>query len=218
MNLQDLKKFCSTDHTRPTILKPFTQDGFTFATDGRILVRIPAIEGGADDGPEDSIRVIPSDLKNYQPVQLPPNWESIIQPETPCHTCEGTGSIGKCRHCQGHGEIECETCGHEEYCRPCQGTGKASSKETQGYTEPCEDCDGRGKTTELVKISLNRGACFLDLRYLRLAATLPNLRLRFLDEHSVLRMDFESGDGAIMPIRPGSKEVADIITAKQWSL
>lgn len=37
----DLKPFCGTDETRPYLLKPFSFEDRTYATDGRIMVRVP---------------------------------------------------------------------------------------------------------------------------------------------------------------------------------
>ena len=37
----DLKKFCSKDRKRPPIRKPFSQRGWTYATDGCIAIRVP---------------------------------------------------------------------------------------------------------------------------------------------------------------------------------
>jgi len=44
----DLQRFCGTDETRPYLLKPFTRCGKTYATDGRIVVRIPPQDGIGD--------------------------------------------------------------------------------------------------------------------------------------------------------------------------
>lgn len=55
-NTFDLSEFCDTaeDNDRPYLAAPFSRGAFTFATDGRILVRVPRREEivGADGVPE----------------------------------------------------------------------------------------------------------------------------------------------------------------------
>ena len=39
----ELQPFCSTDEARPYLHKPWTRDGYTYATDGRIMIKVPAL-------------------------------------------------------------------------------------------------------------------------------------------------------------------------------
>lgn len=45
IDLKLLQTFCSTDLTRPNLQQPFTINGDTYATDGRIVIKVPAVEG-----------------------------------------------------------------------------------------------------------------------------------------------------------------------------
>ncbi len=113
MTKEDLQRFCSEDDSRKdTIGLPFSEGEWTYATDGRILLRVPRLA----DVPEN-----PKAPKNVQknifdlnpiseqwqkvPVQLPPLYEGE-----------------KCDLCRGEGQHECE-CGNVHDCDRCQGTG-----------------------------------------------------------------------------------------------
>ena len=48
MTTEQLQAFCSTDPMRPDLTKPFARAGFTWATDGRVLVRVATIDGLGD--------------------------------------------------------------------------------------------------------------------------------------------------------------------------
>lgn len=97
---KQLMPFCSTDETLPSICQPWTRDGFTIATDGRILIRVPALA----DVPENA--AAPDYMKSV--------WNSFDDkaefaplPSLPPIVSE------KCEECGGNGISEGMTC--EEY-------------------------------------------------------------------------------------------------------
>lgn len=215
MKLEDLQPFCSVDETRAGILSPFNHGGHTYATNGRLIVRVPQIEEipHRKGQPSDPDKVIPAGI-GYKPVEMPPGWEHFQPTMRECDDCEGTGQQVKCLHCAGTGEVECETCGHEDECKPCGGTGRAP-KRKEGPSNPCEECDGEGKYALPFGVSLNRGAVVVDLQYLRLVCTLPNVRVTYLNATSPLRFEFDGGDGAMMPRRDCPND--GVPTSEQWS-
>ena len=108
----DLAPFCEkADGYRLNIKRPFSRAGFTWATDGRILVRVP-LRADVEENPNapHAERLFP-DLADVTFAPLP----SVKWPEMPtraeCKWCEGRGTQHDCPHC---------TC----TCNECEGTGK----------------------------------------------------------------------------------------------
>ena len=214
MKLEDLQPFCSVDETRYGLLQPFNHGPHTYATDGRVIVRVPKIEEIPDRKglPKNPADVIPAGI-GYKPVELPPNWENYQPTKLECKDCKGTGQQIKCRHCNGTGEVECESCGHEDNCEHCRGSGMAPTKD-QGNSVECEECDGTGEYEKPFSVALNRGAVAVDLRYLRLVMKLPGVALTYLDELAPIRVDFDGGEGAMMTRRKSHDDAMTV--AEQW--
>lgn len=49
LTLAQLKKFCSTDKSRPELAAPFSRGGDTYAMDGALCIRVPRMEAVPDD-------------------------------------------------------------------------------------------------------------------------------------------------------------------------
>lgn len=103
--------FCSGEG-RYQLSRPFNQDGFTWATDGRIMVRVPQIEGFAG---YDYIKP-PQDVKAiFNPV-LPGEFISLPEcPDKRAVTCGDCGGTGYCI---------CPHCDQDMKCAECDSTGK----------------------------------------------------------------------------------------------
>jgi hypothetical protein len=220
MTLADLQPFCGTEPTRLALHQPFPVNGYTYATDARILIRVPFIPGTPEiEGhPKNPDEVIPEKLDGYIPVELPPGWQDIPEKTTPCEHCKTTGKLTytmrQCPDCDGDGTVECDHCHHEADCETCRGSGEVRTSAPKGGA-PCPECNGKGHIAHTSWVSLNRGLCFVNLHYLKLAHTLPNLRILVLDWQSGLRLDFDGGIGALMPGRPGESERLHL-TSTQW--
>ena len=212
MKLEDLQKFCSSDGTRYKLSTPFSIEDYTYACDGRIIIRVPAIaEARRDNVPDGVADVIPPPAEDWRDVEYPPGWESFEAIPLKCQCCNGVGKIPECRKCDGTGE--CDHCGEE--CRRCDGTGiDADSKDTP--TRVCEDCDGTGSHDSAFLVSLNRGGVTVNLKYLKLIAALPGSKLMHRgDEKTVLRFEFDGGIGGVMPTRDGGND--GVPASSQWS-
>jgi hypothetical protein len=212
MKLEDLQKFCSGDRTRYQLSTPFSIEDYTYACDGRIIIRVPAIaEARRDNVFERVADVIPPPGDDWQQVEYPPGWESFEAHPTKCQSCNGVGKLPKCRKCDGTGE--CDHCGEE--CRRCDGTGL----DADGNGDPekhCEDCDGSGSYEPVFLVSLNRGGVTVNLKYLKLIASLPGSKLLHRgDEKTVLRFEFNGGLGGVMPSRDSGND--GVPASAQWS-
>lgn len=107
---EELMPFCSAAEHRPTIAQPWTRGGFTIATDGRILIRVPSIDGIAD------FEGAPAYEKSvWQQFDYNATW--IPMPSVPPMILE------TCFYCRGSGYQECDM-GHKHSCPECDGVGE----------------------------------------------------------------------------------------------
>lgn len=111
----DLHRFCSKDRIRVNLHHPMSQDGFTWASDGRIAIRVPHVM----DYPEFKFPSVSTvfnscfieDEKGELKVELP----EIKETEEDCRECSGSGKAHECPNC------DCD-------CDVCDGDGKQSRK------------------------------------------------------------------------------------------
>lgn len=202
----DLQPFCSESELRPNIQKPWSRDGFTYATDGRVLVRV-----SSDDIPTSENEAAPNALTvaAFDHDSLETEW--LPTPDIPdpvfseCRKCKGTGKSAKCRNCQGDGRCECN-CGHEHDCGDCEGTGY------QGLAETCDNCEN-GKIEETQRVAV--GEAVVNAHYLRKIATLPNPEFaRPAEWDKPIAFRFTGGVGYLMPMSKQESEpekVADSV-------
>jgi len=212
MKLEDLQKFCSSDGTRYKLSTPFSIEDHTYACDGRIIIRVPAIaEARRDNVPDGVANVIPPPGDDWREVEYPTGWESFDVHPTKCESCNGVGKLPECLKCDGAGE--CDHCG--ETCRRCDGTGLDADGNGEPKA-PCEDCDGTGSHESAFLVSLNRGGVTVNLKYLKLIGSLPGSKLLHRgDEKTLLRFEFDGGIGGVMPTRDGGND--GVPASAQWS-
>lgn len=177
ITVSDLMPFCSEDESRDSIRNPFEQEGYTYATDGRIIIRVHQVLPDLPERlsqPPKNIRVhftFPDPAATVVPV----DWTSLCQEPEPltCSVCKGIGR-DQCRHCDN--EIE------------------------------CQKCDGSGKVLSAV-VPVKIGEKFFDPMYLRKISRLPNIRLLnwespgFETGKGPSGFIFDGGDGILMPMR-----------------
>jgi len=99
----DLEPFCGKEGTCSYLHHPFSRDEFTFATDGRICVRVPRIAGIPERDLINPIKLPWDQAAEFSPLpelKLPPQTTDIA----PCDCYEG--KIHECPNC----ECECESC------------------------------------------------------------------------------------------------------------
>lgn len=111
ITLELLQKFCSGDESRKAIMSPFSQDAWTYATDGRLMLRVPRFAEAPER--EDAPKNIDKHIFSNNPISN--LWQPI--PDLPPLLTEEP-----CRHCKGSGECECK-CGNIHDCEHCEGSG-----------------------------------------------------------------------------------------------
>lgn len=204
----DLKKFCENDQCRPYLNNPFSIGDFTYASDGRIAVRTPRLEGvGEVDGaPDTIIKVFTENLTAFdqaKPVPKPPQVANL-----PCKACRRTGKVTPCETCGGEGYQECDL-GHDHDCEDCDGNGVIAvhpGDEKDGIE--CSECDGLGRFPDapqgLRTGVIIDGKVIVGLGYLRKLADLPSVKWS-IDHRTYpeapIPFWFDGGEGVLMPMR-----------------
>lgn len=193
-----LRSFCAGAHDwRVYLHEPITRHGFTYATDGHVLVRVPA------DGREQTANFPPIDLdkplrphcKVFAPLVLPPRPEL-----PPCDGCAGTGEVAACRHCEGEGVSECDM-GHEHDCDRCEGRGTVA-----GAGLECQHCRG-AKVRKVARtqadvdaVEVTIGTARFDWFLLERVMALPGIEFGIPDgDGEPCPFRFDGGIGSVMP-------------------
>ncbi len=98
------------------LMRPFSQAGWTYATDGRLLIRVPRLA----DVPEyeDSPKDIQKNIFDTQPISG--KWQAVPA-DLPALTQE------VCESCGGDGKHEC-SCGNIHDCDNCDGSGQVPTR------------------------------------------------------------------------------------------
>ena len=194
----DLQKFCAKDSIKYAIANPFVRGGWRYATDGRVLVRVPA-------------PLIPSDGINREQQ---PDVDTVLRGVDFTKCTESmpplrSDSRGKdkekkcnckmCPSCDGTGGCVCPDCGNGHDCPVCDGLGR------KGTTSDCLLCKG----TNIVKTARWKvqkiGAKYLSCQFLSVIDAelknvhyyddkLPDAMLCFVADEGV--------QGVLMPITP----------------
>ena len=141
MNLFQLKKFCDPERHDAIVVNPFTMKGYTYATNGHILVRV---EGNLIEGNEQTITTPRMDGKGGEVLTaLPPFPKHKI---LHCAACNGIGTFTKteCNNCYD-GQVTLEDSKGNNYtaeCQECEGEGTID--DPGGEPTDCEECEGSG--------------------------------------------------------------------------
>lgn len=106
----DLKPFCSTDPFRPYLMQPWSRGGYTYATNGHILVRVALRDDVPDNSKAPDAETVIAACGKHDMRSLP-KYMLPKEKLTPCEKCSGTGNRHPCPEC---------TCGS---CDSCDGNG-----------------------------------------------------------------------------------------------
>lgn len=115
MTLDDLKKF-SADKDDPHwyIREPWTRDGYTYATNGHILVCVPAVAYALENDRAPDIAALMA--KQAEPTA----WLPVPEVMTP--------ALEECPGCHGDKVCLCSRCDSEHDCGRCSGAGEVEPK------------------------------------------------------------------------------------------
>ncbi len=163
-----LSDFCAATDQRAKLKLPFTVGESTYATDGRIIIKVPKREGittGADAPDFSRLNWNHDGVKDW--VDIPKISKSQLKR---CLICDGCGTTTKCKECYGDGVVGFYN-DHHDYtceCQSCNGDGGHP-----GGPDICTACEGVGATAVSVAI----GDALLGSTYLKKIATLPNAKI-----------------------------------------
>ena len=136
----EIAEYGSFNLSRYSLAVPFVQNGYLYATDGRVCVRAKTTEVDSKDRLLPVMDKLGWDLTLYKSEACdPPSYILETPLLIPCSACKGTGECDKitCPECDGDKAIECSECGQDRDCPKCDGEGII------GGVGKCPDCDGR---------------------------------------------------------------------------
>lgn len=172
IDLKLLQTFCSTDDMRLGLQSPLTINGYTYATDGRIIIKVPAIDGVPETTKEILIARI---CAEFSGVKNTGRFLPVPPPDGNCSTCLGLKKIA----C-----VFCDCCGW---------------KIDLATDIPCLDCEGSGKGYNDKQVPFEDHE--LNPIYLRKLLTLPNCKIASnLDSNNPVSIMFDGGQGLLMPM------------------
>lgn len=206
----DLQKFCGNrDDER--MGRPWSVEQWTLATDGKIMIRVPRVEG-VEENPK-ATKCLSGEVGrawNKEPAEWVPCPRLPEPCPVPCPVCDGSGKVFLCPECDGAGEVLLET-DFNDYgefeCLSCRGRGRVSKVKWLSMTGIsiddaaccCERCGGRGATWDDKPVEVN-GVLFGD-RYLSWIGALPESEIGAFGEGKAARFRFRGGEGLLMPRR-----------------
>lgn len=197
MTTLNLQQFCSrSDDERKHLHQPWPQQGWMYAANGHIMIRVPSAEHAAataTHGAASAPAMFDAAGKaNY--IELP----SFAAPAR-CDCCAGVGQYLKidCPDCDGKGEFTHGT--HLYDCQRCLGDGiiRAAEGEVGATMQDCPKCFGIGV---LRGTFVPVGDVGYDSVYLSWIAKLPNARVCTNGEKA-MHFVFDGGEGLLMPRR-----------------
>jgi len=175
ITLDQIKSFCSTDPIRFKLAEPFNLEEWTYATDGRIIVRIKRGLETLQTAKEANINPLSAYNGVFTDWFKLPAFEVEPEPVPP----EPKRTI--CNECDGTGDCDC-------YCPKCDGE--------------CEECGGEGEITDLgpkpppYPIGIIKGTVF-NLRFIQKIQRLGEMEWS-LGEKGMMAFRNEDCEGRIM--------------------
>jgi hypothetical protein len=111
----DLASFCSTDESRVALHQPWSVDGFTYATDDRIIVRLQASEFPSE--PNDRAPKSVHTIQKWNHAEIA-DWLDLPA------DLPSEDKFLPCGNCDGDGEHYCKGCEDFHECGKCGGEGR----------------------------------------------------------------------------------------------
>lgn len=198
-----LTRFTRPDSYNEFQRKPIRRDGYLYATNGWIAIRIAddaAIEASDTEKSPNLARVFEHGDVEFHPLPALPD-------AIKCPQCNGTGKeyLEDCEDCDGDGDF---IHGNHRYdCKECNGDGKVKASAETTEPTPCHHCNGSGEAdprdgSQPIKI----GGLHFQPYLLRMIAGLPNARIEHVTPPDATTLPaahfvFDGGEGAVMPFK-----------------
>ena len=115
----DLQPFCSAERFREYLHRPWSKDGFTYATNGHVLIRVARLNGVEENDKAPDTDVIFAAAADQTATQKIPKGKIPKVRTIECPSCNGRGREHDCPDCT------CE-------CEKCDGTGRNEERISVG--------------------------------------------------------------------------------------
>jgi len=200
----DLQLLCSNEPGRESISRPWSAGDWTFATDGRILVRVPRINT------EDKYKPLKLEAFKFGHDAVPEEaWvDGVVVDEVDmvdCKRCNGKGGWYNCTECDGEGKVEstCDACGHSHSssCGNCGGEGIVNTDEGGKFHE-CHKCHGQKRVADPQSFVEMVGMKFATHLLFNLYNAVGAYKVAVSDDvEGAGLVKFEGGTGYVMSLR-----------------
>jgi hypothetical protein len=198
--LEVLQHFCDAYGWRPWMKAPHTQHGNTFATNGRLIVRVLSELEGAFPLEDPAFDHHRAELFGGVPEQerfIPWAEAETFVERRYGHKCQDCGGIGReasrCSECGGSGAHECD-CGEDHKCGYCEGIGYCPRPDGG----KCPVC--KGLDLQSVRIS---GLAVSGYYHALIGLHLPAVEYGATPHKDAIYFRFYGGDGLVMRYREG---------------
>lgn len=187
----DLTPFCDPETSRFAINKPFNQKGFTCATDGRVIVRIPTDEPDtpATDKKIPDVSQLAwnhAACTQWKPLKKAKRKKVTEIHQQGCPKCETC----PCDECEGEGFLLTVN-GIERDCHDCEGSGFGNRSTS------CPECHGTG----YVHYVFDLGGALIAPRYHAKLLTLDSVEYASpTTEKGPVLLRFDGGEAILMPL------------------
>ena len=198
----NLQKFCGEDGGRYEMSHPWVFNGWKYATDGIICVRVRTTE----------LDIVPQNLADFPPASnlfadgtafAYKRWPeaNYVIGEIPCEHCRDGNK--KCSKCNGKG---CDSCLESGYAGPhcdCRPWEECSKCNMGIVTLNCGSCDGTG--LQIGEVGIFVEPAFIAAKYDKLIRSLG--AVKYIPAMSPLptRFFWDGGEGVVMGRTDGNE-------------
>ena len=188
-----LNQFCAKNHVREYMMRPLRCDGFIYATNGYVAIRVPD-DTNLDADSHDQMNNLPSifnvDLDACELSPLPALPEFAL-----CKDCCGTRVLYRkaCSNCEGDGWFMRNNYDYD--CQECDSKGKVEGGRVEANKVICDSCGGTGANSEQ-SILIGKSTYYVE--FFSMLATLSNCMIKMPhSKNESLHFSFDGGVGIL---------------------
>ena len=194
MNHDYLNIFC--DKSSEPHAVPFSDDKYTYASDGHIIVKVPLVNGVGPNKKSPNATSLKWEITHKGEWLDLPTY-SLPQKQI-CILCIGGGKVDVCPECDGDGEV-CFSNQHshyEEECKTCCGNAYILGEE-----DVCSWCKGEGRTYPSNIQGTIMNDTKMNIYLLEKIKTLDNPKIFLPDFDGMVHFKFDGGVGILMVMK-----------------
>jgi hypothetical protein len=197
----DLTQFCGKQerYERYGINKPFSQGGWTYATEGHVCIRVPRIQGIPEQGKPEAYKLF-DDAEQRTVMMWQPLPEFVLTVED-CDYCHGKGYLKLCPRWDNP-KLKCYD-GDNDFCLKYSENCTIGADFKEKGSLMCEECEGKGTIEQQGNIIVDgaEGKVRVSAIFLNMIKDLPNVQIAPHSEDTAIRIKFDGGEGLLMPAR-----------------